>query len=105
MSTAETFATRVLQSLQVQAPLAEHLDVRKRGKTATIGLEDQGEWVPLIRLANGSASFNVMSLEVRSHGRWEPTGVRGVPKDVAAALATTLRFLWEFEVNACIDAV
>ena len=67
---------------------------------ATIGIDDAGAWVPLLRLSNPSASFNVMSLDVRHHERWEPTFVRGAPSDLSAALRGDLRFTWEIEVNA-----
>ncbi len=97
---AMTFARAVLRELQRGDPAAAVLDVRARGKTATLGLLDAGEWVPLLRFSHPSASFNVMSLDVRDGTRWAPTHRRGVPAVVAAALLGELRFTWAMEASS-----
>lgn len=99
-SGAQRFAELVLYDLCESAPHAEALRIRARGKTATIGVTDAGEWVPLLRMSSPSASFNVMSLDARHHASWSRTDVRGVPALIAEALLGPLRFLWEVEVNA-----
>lgn len=98
-SNAEGFARLVTEALRSADPLAKHLQVRARGKAATIGFEENEEWVPLLRLAEPSPSFNVMSLEVRHHGRWEPTQVRGIPDAITTELLGPLRFLWQTELR------
>lgn len=95
--TAEAYANLVLHELRGAHPVAAALQVRARGKTATVGIDDHGSWVPLFRFSSPSASFNVMSLDVRHHERWEPTYVRGVPADAVGALLDELRFIWEIE--------
>lgn len=100
---AESFANVVLLDLRRSEPVAAKLQVRARGKTATVGIVDQGTWVPLFRFSNPSASFNVMSLDVRHHERWEPTYVRGVPADATTALLGELRFIWQIEAAATED--
>lgn len=98
---AALFANRVLKRLQDESELARTwLQARPRGTTATIGLGEDGDWVPLLRFANGSGAFNVMDLQVRDKNRWASTGVRGVPDAVADYLSGPLRFTWEFQVQA-----
>ncbi|MDX1644723.1 MAG: hypothetical protein R3244_10235 [Thermoanaerobaculia bacterium] len=93
---AESYANLVLRRLASLEPASVFLAARARGKTAVLGFEDEGEWVPLFRIANGSASFNVADLQIRHGRRWEPSFVRGVPDKVADALAGEFRFLWQF---------
>lgn len=100
-SGAAYFANLVLKRLHAESELAKTwLQARPRGKTATIGLEEDGEWVPLLRFANGSGAFNVMDLQVRDKTRWARTGIRGVPDVVADQLVGPLRFTWEFTAQA-----
>lgn len=100
-SGADTFASRVLRRLHDESELAKTwLQARSRGTTATIGLEEEGEWIPLLRMANGSGAFNVMDLQVRDKRRWASTGVRGIPEVVADELIGPLRFTWEFQAQA-----
>lgn len=94
---ASTFANAVLRELQRSDPSASKLETRVRGKIGTIGVIDGDDWVPLLRFSRGSASFNVMSLDVRHGGSWEPTDVRGIPAVIAAALLDPLRFTWALE--------
>ena len=97
---AARFAGLVLSRLHADSDLARAwLQLRARGTTAVIGLEDDGQWVPLLRFANGSGAFNVMDVEVRHHTSWAHTGVRGVPDAVADVLVGSLRFTWEFHVT------
>lgn len=92
---AERFADLVLRELVNRDELARFLSVRARGKTAAIGYEVDEEWVPLLRIANGSAAYNVADLQVRHRRKWQPTFVRGVPAVIAENLAGPLRFVWE----------
>ena len=98
-SPAESFANIVLRQLRAADPIAGRLELRARGKTAIVGVVDADLWVPLFRLSNPSNSFNVMSLDVRHHQRWEPTYTRGVPADIVSALIGPLRFTWQAEVS------
>ena len=97
---ASMFADAVLQELQQEDPAAAPLDVRAGGKTATLGLLDAGEWVPLLRFSRPSTSFNVMSLDVREGKRWTPTHIRGIPTAIAKALMGELRFTWAMEAES-----
>lgn len=96
---AESFAKSALQTLIAADERASFLTVRVRGKHAVIGYEDEGEWAPLFRITGGSAAFNVADLQVRHHGQWQPTFVRGVPDVIAEALSGPLRFLWEYHAH------
>ncbi len=92
---AERFANAVVREIVTADERASFLAVRARGKTAVIGYDDDGEWVPLFRVAHGSGAYNVANLQVR-HGRsWQPTLVRGAPARIAEELIGPLRFLWE----------
>lgn len=96
---AENFTNCVLQQLACADEYASFLAVRARGKTAVIGYDDAGEWVPIFRVAHGSASFNVADIQVR-HGRsWQPTFVRGTPFQIAEQLIGPLRFLWKLHAQ------
>ena len=96
---AERFAQAVVDAVAAAENDARFLVVRARGKTAVIGYDDSGEWVPLFRIAHGSGAYNVADLQVR-HGRaWEPTHVRGVPVKIAEELVGPLRFLWEMHAQ------
>ena len=75
-------------------PRARRLDVRARGKTAVLALEDGDERIPLLRLSSPSASYNVMSLDVRQRSRWAPTFERGTPQALAEILTEKLQFTW-----------
>lgn len=97
---ALTFANAVVRELQKGDTVAVVLDIRARGKTATVGLLDADEWVPLLRFSRPSASFNVMSLDVRQGHTWAATDVRGVPATIAAELLGPLRFTWALEAEA-----
>jgi len=102
-SEAGYFARLVVQELADNDARAANLEIRTRGKTATIGLTDSGQWVPLLRLSNPSAKYNVMNLDVRHHSRWSSTFVRGVPEDIAKELLGPLRFTWQLEFSASLD--
>lgn len=92
---AEWFAQQVIDAVVEADERASFLAVRARGKTAVIGYEDEGDWVPLFRVAHGSGAYNVANLQVRHRTSWMPTLVRGVPAKVAEELIGPLRFLWE----------
>ena len=92
---AENFAVSLLGQLRQRDPRAATLRVRAaRGQAAVIGIEDDGEFVPLLKLTGASARFNVMSLLVYHHGRWMPTFKRGTPAELAQPLAAELHYLW-----------
>lgn len=95
----ESFALHLLVHLRKRVPEAAALSSKHRGKEATLGFDDAGTWVPLFRLAGGSASFNVMDLWVRQASRWALTDVRGTSAMVADALAGPLRPFWAFEIT------
>lgn len=96
---ARAFAGQVLAALVKLDPRASALEVRARGPAAVIGLEDEGEFVPLLRVAAPSAHYNVMSLFVSHHGRWLPTLKRGTPQQLADELAGPLQHLWAIPVQ------
>lgn len=97
---AYSFAQHVLFELRKHCPDAQALQPRKGRGGADIGIEENGEFEPLLRVANGSKAANVMSLWVRHHGRWMPTFVRGTPAIIAAQLAGPFRYLWQLHVVA-----
>lgn len=96
----ESFARSLVRILASSDPVAEALQVRSRGKTATLGVEDAGVWVPLLRLSSPSTSCNVMNLDVRQGRGWAPTFERGVPDALAGKLLGPLRFTWAIEAEA-----
>lgn len=100
---AASFGEEVVRLLRADSEVASLLLVRARGKTATIGVMDANEWVPLLRMANGSGAFNVMDLQVRHKHSWARTGHRGMPTAVVDALLGPLRFTWEMEAEAARD--
>lgn len=100
-----SFAHELLSRLhEASLPASELLDVRVRGGTATFGFVEEGQWVALLRLSNGSGAFNVMDLSVRQKRGWASTGVRGVPNALAEALLGPLRFTWEVDVIEALSA-
>jgi hypothetical protein len=99
MSNARAFASELLAELRQRDPRAAALKTRTRGPTAVIGIEDQGEFVPVFRLDRGSAKFNVMSLSVLHRRRWAPTFERATPRDLAVALAGPLNHLWTIPLS------
>lgn len=92
---AAGFARQVVDAVVAADERANFLEIRPRGKTAVIGYDDQGQWVPLFRIAHGSGAYNVANLQVRHGSSWQPTFVRGIPAKVAEELIGPLRFLWE----------
>lgn len=99
MATALSFASSLLGELRQRDARAQALSFRVRGKLAIIGIDDEGEFVPLLKLDAGSAAFNVMSLFVHHQGRWLPTLKRGIPKDLAEILATSLSYTWTIHAD------
>ena len=96
----ESFAQSLVHALTSKDPAARALQVRARGKTATLGVVENGIWVPLLRLSNPSAACNVMNLDVRNKQNWAPTFERGVPNALAEKLLGPLRFTWAMEAEA-----
>jgi hypothetical protein len=97
---AHGFAKHVLYELRKLCPDAGALQTRKGRLGADLGIEEHGEFEPLLRVASPSNAANVMSLMVRHHGRWEPTFVRGTPAIIAAQLAGPFAYLWRMHVAA-----
>ena len=75
-------------------PEASRMLIRARGKTAVLGIEDEHGWIPLLRLSNPSAASNVMSLDIRSRNRWQPSHYRGTPEQLAEPLIGDIHFTW-----------
>lgn len=98
-----TFAQQLLRALHARDPRAVHLRVKARGGIATIGVDEGDTWVPLLRLSNASAAFNVMSLDVRQGRGWAPTFERGIPDRLAEVLLGELAFTWLPEVEAVLE--
>ena len=96
---AKLFAERLLHELTTADQAAAFLRVRARGKTAVLGYECEGEWVPLLRVGGGSGAYNVADLQVRHRTSWQPTFTRGVPAVLAKQLAEPLRFTWAMHIS------
>ena len=96
---AKIFAEAVVRNLSATDTRASFLKVRARGKTAVIGYESEGDWIPLLRIAGGSGAYNVADLQVRHRSSWQPTFIRGVPAKLAQELSGPLAFLWELHVD------
>lgn len=101
-SPAASFASSLLFELQERDDRAGVLCVRpsSRSKEAVVGLHDDGEFVPLLKLGAASAAFDVMGLFAPHHGRWMPTFQRGTPAQLADLLAGPLHHLWTLAVAA-----
>jgi len=98
----QDFALSVLAELRQRDPRAKtlRLQLTRPSQGRVIGLDDDGEFVPLLKLASASAAVNVMSLFVRHQARWMPTLQRGTPAQLAEALAGPLLHLWLISVIA-----
>ncbi len=98
----QDFARSVLAELRRRDPRAEALRLQpgRPSQGVVVGLEDDGEWVPLLKLGSASAAVNVMSLFVHHRARWMPTFQRGTPSQLADALAGPLQHLWLIAVIA-----
>ncbi|MHB8467859.1 MAG: hypothetical protein ACYDD7_23830 [Acidimicrobiales bacterium] len=96
------FAQDVLTALRQRDARADglRLDAAPRARRPVIGLDDGGEFVPLLRLDDAAAAVNVMSLWVWHHGRWQPTFERGTPAELADRLAGPLHYLWTIALTA-----
>jgi hypothetical protein len=84
----------LVTKLKSLCPEASVLEARTAHQGAVIGLEDEGEWVPLLKLAGGSAACNVMWLLVADGPRWTPTGLKGTPAKLATHLSQQYAYLW-----------
>ncbi|MCU0658848.1 MAG: hypothetical protein MUF64_27390 [Polyangiaceae bacterium] len=96
------FGSAVLGALTARDARAARLRLTTapRARDAVIGLDDAGDFVPLLRLDTASAAGNVMSLSVYHHGQWQPTFERGTPGELAERLAGPLQHLWTIAVAA-----
>jgi hypothetical protein len=91
---AERFANCVIREMVALDERAGFLTVRARGRTAVLGYDDDGEWIPVFRVAHGSGAYNVANLQVRHRRSWQSTLVRGTPAILAEHLLGPLHFLW-----------
>ena len=98
----QDFALSVLAELRQRDRRAEALRLQstRPSQGVVMGLDDEGEFVPLLKLGGASAAVNVMSLFVRHQARWMPTFHRGTPAQLAQALAGPLQHLWLIAVTA-----
>ena len=48
----------------------------------------------MFKLTGASDKFNVMTLLVNHHGKWQPTFKRGTPAELTEPLAAELHYLW-----------
>lgn len=83
-----------MRSIDPRAAGLRAVAADRADKTAVIGIDDEGEFVPLLKLTGASASFNVMSVLVQHHGQWRPTFKRGTPKTLAEPFTGELQHLW-----------
>lgn len=94
---ARSFAASLLAEMRSIDSRAAKLRTAARGKadkTAVIGIDDDGEFVPLLKLTGASGKFNVMTVLVHHHGQWRPTFKRGTPKTLAQPFTGELQHLW-----------
>jgi len=98
----QVFAHCVLAELRQRDRRAEALCLKpgRPVRGVVMGLVDEGDFVPLLKLGSASAAVNVMSLFVLHHGHWMPTFERGTPIQLAEALAGPLQYLWTLAVTA-----
>lgn len=101
-SEAARFAGWVLAEMRQLDERAARLTVaaRARSADAQIGVLEEGQFVPLLRLGAASAAYNVMSLFVYQNGRALPTLQRGTPQRLAELLVGPWQHLWLFDVIA-----
>lgn len=99
---AESFALALLAHLRERDPAAASLRIQPgpRARGAVVGIDDDGEFVPLLKLDAPSAAYNVMSLFIYHHDRWTPTCQRGTPTELTDLLAGPLRYVWALAVTA-----
>ena len=103
MGQKEQWFTRLLlQELKQRDPRAAALQLQQApgAKKVSLGVMDEGQFVPLLGLDNASAAVNVMSVWVWHQGQWKPTFRRGTPAQLAEQLTGPLHFLWTIAVDA-----
>ncbi len=97
---AEVFARELVRALGKHDPRALLLKVKKAPqKTAIIGIEDEDEWTPLLKLGAATPKFAKMMLIVPQGDRWIPTMQKGSPEQLAELLASPLRHLWQIPLE------
>ena len=97
---AEVFAQELVCALAKHDPRALLLKARKGPqRTAIIGLVDEDEWIPLLKLGAATPKFSKMMLMVRQGNRWTPTMQKGSPEQLAELLASPLRHLWQIPLE------
>jgi len=91
---AQSFARSLLVELCQRDERARVLTLHKTSRKAEIGIDDEGTWVPVLRVDEPSARYNVMSLWVPQGRSWVPTFQRGTPAMLADLLSSSLQHLW-----------
>lgn len=100
MHEAKHFADSVLTELRAAEPCAALLQTHPDGSDAVlVGLQDDGRFVILFRLAAASNKFNVMSLHIRYKDVWMRLA-RGTPDILARSLLGPMQHLWKPAVLA-----
>lgn len=94
MSTVQGFASEVLVELQKLDNRAKFLKLVAKKDIAIFGVEEDGEFVPILRLGAGTPKLNKMMLFVYHQGQWQTTCHKGTPKMLAQWLAGELNYLW-----------
>lgn len=94
------FGAMLLSELGKLDPRAARLKLKEGAgvRHPIIGVMDQGEFVPLLKLDEATKAANVMSLLVWNKGKWSPTFQRGTPEKLAKELTGSFQFLWTFSV-------
>ena len=99
MLTVQGFAGSVVSELRQRDERAVVLQVKSKGKKAVLGIEDDGEFVPLLLLGAPTPKINKMMLFVNHEGDWQPTFHKGTPKMLAELLAGELSHTWLIAVT------
>ena len=99
MPTAQDFTQELLAELKTLDQRAQYLKMKGKRDTVILGIEDDREFVPILRLGAGSAKFNKMMLFVYHKRIWQPTFHKGTPKMLAQLLAGELNYLWTMHIS------
>ncbi len=97
---AQAFAQELICALGRHDSQALLLKARVAPQNSTIiGFDDDGEWVPLLKLGAATPKFGKMMLMVPQSNRWTPTMQKGSPEQLAELLAGPLRHLWKIPLE------
>lgn len=98
MNEAQGFAYNLLWELQKLDSRADALKIRAKGKIAILSIDD-GEFVPLLRLADPTPKFAKMMLFVRHKRAWHTTCYKDTAEMLAKLLAGEFAYLWTIPVS------